>query len=160
MTIHPVHDQLAARDPPPDGAARNLERLSHCLDRVELRQATAAAGDMLEQAKEVKGVRVVSSRVEVTDRAALRQMVDNLRSRLETGVIVLGSVSDGKVSLVAAVSKDLTNRLDAGKIVKAAAAIVDGSGGGRKDLAEAGGKNPEKLDESLRSVPSIVERML
>ncbi len=90
----------------------------------------------------------------------MRQMVDNLRSRLDSGVIVLGSVSDGRVALVAAVSKDLTNRLDAGKIVKAAAAIVDGSGGGRKDLAEAGGKNPEKLDESLRSVPAIVEQML
>ena len=61
---------------------------------------------------------------------------------------------------MAAVSKDLTNRLDAGKIVKAAAAIVEGSGGGRKDLAEAGGKNPEKLDESLRAIPGIVAEML
>ena len=73
---------------------------------------------------------------------------------------MLASASDGKVSLVAAVSKDLTSRLDAGKIVKAAAAIVEGSGGGRKDLAEAGGKNPEKLDESLGAVPGIVEQML
>jgi len=63
---------------------------------------------------------VVSSRVEVTDRAAMRQMVDNLRTRLESGVIVLGSVSDGRVALAAAVSKDLTDRLDADKIVKAA----------------------------------------
>jgi len=164
QTLAHVSELLRAK---PDELLQAVEKLIESekklrkqLESQQLRQATAAAGDMLEQAKEVKGVRVVSSRVEVTDRAALRQMVDNLRSRLETGVIVLGSVSDGKVSLVAAVSKDLTNRLDAGKIVKAAAAIVDGSGGGRKDLAEAGGKNPEKLDESLRSVPSIVERML
>ncbi|HTG62621.1 MAG TPA: DHHA1 domain-containing protein, partial [Terriglobia bacterium] len=164
QTLAQVSEVLRVK---PDELLQAVEKLTESekklrkqLESQQLKQATASAGDMLEQAKEVKGVRVVSSRVEVTDRAALRQMVDNLRSRLETGVIVLGSVSDGKVSLVAAVSKDLTNRLDAGKIVKAAAAIVDGSGGGRKDLAEAGGKNPEKLDESLRSVPSIVERML
>ncbi|HLW79632.1 MAG TPA: DHHA1 domain-containing protein, partial [Terriglobia bacterium] len=65
-----------------------------------------------------------------------------------------------KVSLIAAVTQDLTRRLDAGKIVKAAAAIVEGSGGGRKDLAEAGGKNAEKLDESLQAVEGIVEGML
>ena len=61
---------------------------------------------------------------------------------------------------MAAVSKDLTDRLDAGKIVKAAAAFVEGSGGGRKDLAEAGGKNPAKLNESLEAVPLIIEQML
>jgi alanyl-tRNA synthetase len=164
QTLAQVSEVLRAK---PDELLESVEKLAESekklrkqLESQQLRQATASAGGILEQAKEVKGVRVVSSRVEVTDRAAMRQMVDNLRSRLDSGVIVLGSVSDGKVSLVAAVSKDLTNRLDAGKIVKAAAAIVEGSGGGRKDLAEAGGKNPEKLDESLRSVPSIVEGML
>jgi alanyl-tRNA synthetase len=108
----------------------------------------------------VKGVRVLSAHVEAMDRAAMRQMVDNLRPKLGSGVIVLGSVTDGNVALVAAVTKDLTNKLDAGKIVKAAAAILEGSGGGRKDLAEAGGKNPSKLDESLAAVPGIVEKML
>jgi len=118
------------------------------------------AGDLIELARDVKGVRVVSARVDVPDRAAMRQMVDSLRPRLGSGVIVLGSVANGNVALVAAVSKDLTNRLDAGKIVRQAAALVEGSGGGRKDLAEAGGKNPAKLDESLRAVPGIVEKML
>jgi alanyl-tRNA synthetase len=103
---------------------------------------------------------VVAARVEVTDRAAMRQMVDDLRGKLQSGVIVLGSVADGKVSLIAAVTKDLTNRLDAGKIVKQAASFVEGSGGGRKDLAEAGGKNPAKLDELIRAVHSIIEGML
>jgi alanyl-tRNA synthetase len=64
------------------------------------------------------------------------------------------------VALIAVVTKDLTRRLDAAKIVKAAAAMVEGSGGGRKDLAEAGGKDPDKLDECLAAVPSIVEKML
>jgi alanyl-tRNA synthetase len=90
----------------------------------------------------------------------MRQMVDDLRAKLQSGVIVLGSVSEGKVNLIAAVTKDLTNKLDAGKIVKQAATYVEGSGGGRKDLAEAGGKNPARLDECLQAVASIIEAML
>ncbi|PYU89829.1 MAG: alanine--tRNA ligase, partial [Acidobacteria bacterium] len=139
------------------------KKLRKQLEAQQMKRAAQAAGDLIDQAREVKGVRVLSARVDAPAadvRAGLRQMVDNLRARLQSGVIVPGSASDGKVSLVAAVSKDLTSRLDAGKIVKAAAAIVEGSGGGRKDLAEAGGKNPEKLDESLRAVPGIVEQML
>ncbi len=130
------------------------------LEAQQMKRAAASAGDLVERAKDVKGVRVLSARVESMDRAAMRQMVDSLRARISSGVIVLGSASDGKVSLIAAVTGDLTNRLDAGKIVKAAAALVEGTGGGRKDLAEAGGKNAEKLDESLQAVPGIVEQML
>jgi len=136
------------------------KKLRKELEAQQLKRAVASAGDLLESARDVKGVRVLSARIEALDRPAMRQMVDNLRARLGSGVIVLGAASDGKVSLVAAVSKDLTSRLDAGKIVKAAAAIVEGSGGGRKDLAEAGGKNPARLDESLQAVPGIVEAML
>jgi alanyl-tRNA synthetase len=136
------------------------KRLRKQLESQQRKQAAAQAGDLVENAVEVKGVRVIAARVEAADRAAMRQMVDNLRPRLGSGVIVLGSVADEKVSLVAAVSKDLTERLDAGKIAKAAAVIVEGTGGGRKDLAEAGGKSPAKLEEALQAVPSIIERML
>jgi len=136
------------------------KRLRKQLESQQRKQAAAQAGDLVENAVEVKGVRVIAARVEAADRAAMRQMVDNLRPRLGSGVIVLGSVADEKVSLVAAVSKDLTDRLDAGKIAKAAAVIVEGTGGGRKDLAEAGGKSPAKLEEALQAVPSIIERML
>ncbi|MGH9356673.1 MAG: DHHA1 domain-containing protein, partial [Terriglobia bacterium] len=113
------------------------KKLRRELEAAQLKRAVASAGNLLDQAQDIKGVRVLSARVESLDRAAMRQMVDNLRGRLGRGVIVLGSAEDGKVSVVAAVSKDLTGQLDAGKIVKAAAAIVGGSGGGRKDLAEA-----------------------
>ncbi len=139
---------------------KQIKSLQKQLEAQQLKRAAGETGDLVAGAKEVKGVRVVSARVEALDRPALRQMVDGLRAKLGSGVIVLGSVSDSKVALVAAVTKDLTNRLDAGKIVKEAAAIIEGTGGGRKDLAEAGGKSPEKLDESLKAVPSIVERML
>jgi alanyl-tRNA synthetase len=90
----------------------------------------------------------------------MRQMIDDLRGKIQSGVIVLGSAADGRVTLIAAVTKDLTAKLDAGKIVKQAAVHVEGSGGGRKDLAEAGGKNPAKLDEAIQAVPGIIEQML
>jgi alanyl-tRNA synthetase len=140
--------------------AESEKKLRKQLEAQHMKRAAAQAGDLLDRATDVKGVRVLSAHVEAMDRAAMRQMVDNLRPKLGSGVIVLGSVTDGNVALVAAVTKDLTNKLDAGKIVKAAAAILEGSGGGRKDLAEAGGKNPSKLDESLAAVPGIVEKML
>jgi alanyl-tRNA synthetase len=136
------------------------KKLRKELEAQQMKSAASAAGDLVHQARDVKGVRVVAARVEVTDRTAMRQMVDDLRGKLQSGVIVLGSVADGRVSLIAAVTKDLTAKLDAGKIVKMAATYVDGSGGGRKDLAEAGGKNPAKLDESLQAVPGIIEQML
>jgi alanyl-tRNA synthetase len=151
----------------PDELLQAVEKLTESerklrkqLESQQRKQAATQAGDLVENAVEVKGVRVIAARVEAADRAAMRQMVDNLRPRLGSGVIVLGSVADEKVSLVAAVSKDLTDRLDAGKIVKAAATIVEGTGGGRKDLAEAGGKSPAKLEEALQAVPSIIEKML
>jgi alanyl-tRNA synthetase len=151
----------------PDALVEAIEKLTESekklrkeLEAQQMKRAASAAGDLAQQAREVKGVRVVAARVEVTDRSAMRQMVDDLRVKLQSGVIVLGSVADGRVSLIAAVTKDLTGKLDAGKIVKQAAAFVEGSGGGRKDLAEAGGKNPAKLDEAIQAVPNIIETMV
>jgi alanyl-tRNA synthetase len=151
----------------PDELMEAIEKLTESekklrkeLEAQQMKRAASAAGDLVQQAREVRGVRVIAARVEVTDRSAMRQMVDDLRVKLQSGVIVLGSVAEGRVSLIAAVTKDLTSKLDAGKIVKQAAVFVEGSGGGRKDLAEAGGKNPAKLDEALQAVPGIVEQML
>ncbi len=151
----------------PDALVEALEKLTETekklrkeLEAQQMKRAASAAGDLAQQAREVKGVRVVAARVEVTDRSAMRQMVDDLRAKLHSGVIVLGSVADGKVALIAAVTKDLIAKLDAGKIVKQAAAYVEGSGGGRKNLAEAGGKNPARLDEAIQAVPGIIEKMI
>ncbi|MBZ5561276.1 MAG: alanine--tRNA ligase [Acidobacteriia bacterium] len=151
----------------PDELLQAAEKLTEAekklrkeLEAQQMKRAASQAGRLVEQARDVKGVRVIAAQVEVTDRSAMRQMVDDLRAKLQSGVIVLGSVADGKVSLIAAVTQDLTNKLDAGKIVKQAAAFVEGSGGGRKDLAEAGGKNPAKLGESLQAIPTIIEKML
>ncbi len=140
--------------------AESEKKLRKQLEAREMKRAAAEAGDLIGQAREVKGVRVIAERVDVTDRAAMRQMIDSLRPKLGSGVIVLGSAGDGKAALIVGVTKDLTDKLDAGKIVREAAKPIEGSGGGRKDLAEAGGKNPEKLDESLRAVAGIIEKML
>ena len=154
--------------------AETEKKLRKQLESQQAKRAAAEAGDLLEKTQIVKGVKVLAARVDLTDRAAMRQMVDTLRPRLASGVIFLGTVADGpstsaqggeqksnrKVALIAAVTKDLTSRLDAVKIVKQAAALVGGAGGGRKDLAEAGGTLPEKLDESLAAVLSIIEKML
>jgi alanyl-tRNA synthetase len=163
-TLGMVGETLRAKPDEVLEAAQKLaeteKKLRKQLDAQQMKRASAEAGDLLDQAREVKGVRVVSARVEGVSRPAMRQMVDQLRARLGSGVIALGAVADGKAALIVGVTKDLTARLDAGKIVREAAALIEGSGGGRKDLAEAGGKNPEKLDESLQSVPGIVETML
>jgi alanyl-tRNA synthetase len=140
--------------------AESEKKLRKQLDAQQMKSAAASAGDLVERAKEVNGVRVLAARVGIADRNAMRQLVDTLRGRLHSGVIVLGSAVDGRVALIAAVTQDLTTRLDAGKIVREAAAMVEGSGGGRKDLAEAGGKNPARLDEALAAIPGVVERML
>ena len=108
----------------------------------------------------VKDVQVLSSRVEEMDRTQLRDMVDALKTELKSGVVVLGTAGDGKVALVVGVTKDLTSRLNAGKIAQAVAKKVRGTGGGRPDLAEAGGKSPEKLDSAIAQVCDIVSAML
>ncbi len=163
-TLGMVGDILRAKPDEVVEAAQKLaeteKKLRKELDAQQMKRAAAQAGDLLDQARDVKGVRVVSARVEGVSRPAMRQMVDQLRARLGSGVIALGAVEDGKAALIIGVTQDLTARLDAGKIVRQAAALMEGSGGGRKDLAEAGGKNPEKLDESLQAVPEIVEKIL
>jgi alanyl-tRNA synthetase len=86
--------------------------------------------------------------------------VDNLRNKLGSGVVALGTAGDGKVALIVGVTKDLTDRVQAGKVIKSVAEKVGGSGGGRPDMAEAGGKNPEALDEALAGVYGVVESLL
>jgi alanyl-tRNA synthetase len=132
------------------------KKLRHEHSRAALSQVDDLAG----QARSVKDVRVVSARVASADRESLRQLVDALRQKLGSAVVVLGAADDGKVALISAVTKDLIPRLHAGKIVQAVAKQVGGSGGGRPDLAEAGGKDTNSLDKAIHGVYEIVEQML
>jgi alanyl-tRNA synthetase len=121
---------------------------------------TGAAVDYMSRVVDVKGVRLLATEIEEQDGAGLRIAMDNLRDKLGTGVIVLGSVAEGKVSLCVGVTKDLISRIQAGDIVKQIAPIVGGGGGGRPDMAQAGGKMPEKLPEAISKAPEIVAGLL
>jgi alanyl-tRNA synthetase len=134
---------------------RDLERQ---LMEFELRTARARADELVAKATSVNGVAVVTGRFDGLDTDGLRAMADHLRDRLGSGVVGLGSVSDERVMLVVAVTKDLTPKLHAGRIIKPVAEAVGGSGGGRPDLASAGGRNPANLDAALTKVGDEVMR--
>src|SRR4029077_16905374 len=109
---------------------------------------------------DVAGIKLARRKVADLDKDALRGLADSLKAKIKSGVVVLASANDGKVQIVVAVTPDLTGRVKAGQVVKEIAPIVGGSGGGRPDFAEAGGKQPEKIDEMLTAAEGIVARML
>jgi alanyl-tRNA synthetase len=146
-----------------DTITRQLESTRHLekqLDAERRKSAGSKAQDLLETARKVKEVSVIAARVSGIDRENLRQMVDTLRQKLGSGVVVLALADDGKVALIAGVTKDLVPKLHAGKIVQEIAEMVGGSGGGRPDLAEAGGKDAAGIEKALGAVYPVVERML
>ncbi len=136
---------------------RQLEKQ---LDVLKRKSAGSQVQDLLDTVRKVNDVSVVTAKVSGVDRENLRQMVDTLRQKLGSGVVVLASADDGKVALIAGVTKDLTSKLHAGKIVQEIAKQVGGSGGGRPDLAEAGGKDASGIDRALATVYPLIERML
>ena len=138
-----------------------LRKLRRELEGMRMKSATASTADAVANAVQVKGVRVLSQRVDALDKPQMRNLVDELRGKLGSGVVVLGAATaEGKVSLIAGVTKDLTGRVQAGKIVGAIAAKVGGKGGGRPDLAEAGGSDAAALDAALKSAAEVVGVLL
>jgi alanyl-tRNA synthetase len=137
-----------------------IKQLERQLEGLKRKAAGSQAQGLLDEVREVKGVRVVAAQVQNADREALRQMADTLRQKLGSGVVVLASAEDGKVALITAVTKDLIPRLHAGKIVQELAKMVGGSGGGRPDLAEAGGKDTSAIESTLGNVYPLLDRLL
>ncbi|MGA8011579.1 MAG: alanine--tRNA ligase [Candidatus Acidiferrales bacterium] len=137
-----------------------IKALEKQLEGLKRKAAGSQAEELLDSVREVKGVRVLAAQVTGASREALRQMVDSLREKLGSGVVVLASAEDGKVALIAAVTKDLTQKLHAGKIVQELAKQVGGSGGGKPDLAEAGGKDTSAIESALRSIYPLLDRLL
>jgi alanyl-tRNA synthetase len=115
---------------------------------------------LLRQAVDVDGVRVISAELPLDSPKTLREIGDRVRDTMGSGVAVLGGVLNGKAALLALVSKDLTARIRAGEVVNAAAQIVGGKGGGRPDMAQAGGPMADKLTEAIRQVPEVVRKIL
>ncbi|MGM0636949.1 MAG: DHHA1 domain-containing protein, partial [Pseudomonadota bacterium] len=138
---------------------RSLEKE---LERLKAKLASAAGSDMLSQAREVAGVKVLATRLEGVSGKELRNVLDQLKNKLGSGIVVLG-VADkesGKVSLIAGVTDDLTGRVKAGELVNHVASQVGGKGGGRADMAQAGGSDADALRGALDSVPAWVETRL
>jgi alanyl-tRNA synthetase len=138
-----------------------LKRLRRELDEARMKSAASAVSRAADQAVDVAGIKVLSQRVDALDRGQMRTLVDNLRTKLGSGVVVLGGAQDdGKVALIVGVTKDLTAKVQAGKVVGQIAKLVGGSGGGRPDMAEAGGKDAAQLDAALHSAPEVVQSLL
>jgi alanyl-tRNA synthetase len=137
---------------------RQLKERDAELAKLRRELVSGAAADSGESV--AAGIRVVAREVPPAPAAELRQLVDVLRDRLGSGVVVLGTRAEGKVSLVAAVSADLRTRVPAGRLLKEVAALVGGSGGGRDDFAQAGGREPEHLPEALARVPELVAALV
>jgi alanyl-tRNA synthetase len=163
---------LASLNSTPEHAADAIQRLqadarrlAREVDQLKLKVAlggsSRGSGSTSDEAsQDVAGVKLIARRVEGLEKNALRGLSDSLRDRVGSGVIVIASENDGKVSLVVSVTKDLTPRVQAGRLVKELAPIVGGGGGGRPDFAEAGGKDPSRIPELLATAPRVLASQL
>ncbi|GIO02303.1 alanine--tRNA ligase [Brevibacillus laterosporus] len=141
-----------------EGVLAQLKESQREAESLRTKLGNIEAGTLTEQVQEIKGVKLLATQVSATDMDNLRGMVDELKNKLGSAVIVLGSVEGDKVNIVAGVTKDLMSQgFHAGKIVKEVATRCGGGGGGRPDMAQAGGKEPAKLGEALSIVASVVE---
>ncbi|MBY6276697.1 alanine--tRNA ligase [Symbiobacterium thermophilum] len=138
-----------------------MKEMEKELEQLRAKLAASQTDSLVERAQEVGGVKVVAGTAPVATMEDLRNMTDAIRAKLGSGVVVLGAVtSEGKVNLVAAVTKDLAGRVHAGNLIREVARICGGGGGGRPDMATAGGRNPERLGEALNAVPGLVGSQL
>ena len=153
----------AAPDELEDKLDRMLERvagLEKQLEAANQKLASSQGDDLADSARDIGGVQVVVKRMDGADRKVLRETVDALKSKLDNAVVVLGAAADGKVALIAGVGKDQSNALPAGELINFVAEQVGGKGGGRPDMAQAGGSEPARLDDALASVYDWVEQRL
>ncbi len=159
--LYRIAEQLkASREDVDEKAAQLVERnrsLEKELDQLKGKLASAAGSDLASSAIEIGGVKVLAAKLDGVDPKSLRDTMDQLKNKLGSAVIVLGAVKDGKVSLVAGVTADQTNRMKAGDLIREVAEKVGGKGGGRPDMAQAGGSQPDALPEALALVKDWVK---
>jgi len=162
QSLREIGQMLKVSDPDVAGRVeRMLQQLRDTekeLDRLKHKMQASEAGALVSDAKMIKGVRVLARRVENMDPKDLRDFGDKLRNNIKSGILGLGLAKDDKVSIVVMVSKDLVPRFHAGNLIKEMAAVLGGTGGGKPDLAQAGGKDPSKLDAALAELYAAVER--
>lgn len=151
---------------PPPGVPRRVKKMLSDLkafekevEHLKTQAASEAGGLSADAVKSINGVKVLAQTVAVDTPSALRNLADQFKDKIKTGIVALGSKSGSKAMLIVAVTKDLTAKYHAGNIVKEIAAVVGGSGGGRPDMAQAGGSRPEHLEQALAKVYEVVEGM-
>ena len=138
-----------------------LKKLRRELEEMRMKSAAGGLDEAVSRAVEVKGVKVLTHRADQLERGQLRTLVDNLKQKLGEGVVVLASAQpEGKVAIIAGVTPGLVKRIQAGKLVGAVAKIVGGSGGGKPEIAEAGGKDQAQIDAALAAAPKTVGELL
>jgi alanyl-tRNA synthetase len=138
-----------------------LKKLRRELEEMRMKSAAGGLDESVASAADVKGLKVVTHRADNLERGQLRTLVDNLKQKLGEGVVVLASAQpEGKVAIIAGVTPGLVKRVQAGKLVGAVAKLVGGSGGGKPEIAEAGGKDQSQIDAALKAAPAIVGELL
>ena len=138
-----------------------LDELRQKNQDLDRRLSLTSAGDLLKHTQDVCGTKVLAVKITVSSVESMREVGDWLRDKMQSGVLVLGSVIDNRPVLTAMVTQDIVDKgVDASAIVRKVANVVGGGGGGRPDVAQAGGKNPEKLDDALGTVPEIIRDVL
>ena len=160
LTGHAVTNPAEALEARFAAQDEEIKRLKRDLDTARMKTAAASTSDAAGAAVDVKGVKVLAQRVDGLDKTQMRSLVDTLRGKLGTGVVVLGAVAEGKAALIVGVTKELSARVHAGKLVGQLAAKVGGRGGGRPDLAEAGGPDAGALDAALAAASAEVAALL
>jgi alanyl-tRNA synthetase len=162
-----LNEAAAALKAPPQEVAQkiaqvmdNVRNLEKELARFKSKLAASRGDELADQAADVKGMKVLAAALDGADAKALRETLDKLKDRLKSAAIVLAAVEGGKVTLIAGVTADLTSKIKAGELVNFVAQQVGGKGGGRPDMAQAGGTSPDKLPEALASVHGWVAARL
>ena len=135
---------------------RDLKQKDTEIESLKSKILSKESGDILAGIREINGIRVLAKELDSLSPKELRDYVDKIRDRLESGIIVLGSKNEDKVMLICAVTDDLTKQYNAGKIIKEMSEIVGGKGGGRPDMAQGGGSNPQKLSQALESIGEMI----
>jgi alanyl-tRNA synthetase len=126
------------------------------IDALQGKLNAAHSGDLLSGVREIAGVKLLAVQVSIADPKGLRELSDTLKDRMGSGVVVIGTESEGKAHLLVSVTKDLTDRIKAGDIIRQLAPIIGGSGGGKPELAQAGGSEPDKLPEAIAKASELI----
>ena len=164
---HELQQQLNVRLEDVPAQLRTMQERQKALEK-ELKQlklkvaggGTTSSSSSADESVDVDGVKLVARRIDDVSGGDLRNLADTFRSKLKTGVVVLGSATDGKVTLLTAVTKDLLDRVNANALINKLAPIIGGKGGGKPDLAQAGGKDPDKLNEAIEHAPQALREVL